>query len=261
MTTPEPGALTTDHRGLVIPARFCGPDESGNGGWVCGSLAGDLLRHIDPRAAVTVTLRVPPPLDRPLRLVARDDGVVGVDLVDDRQGGSGESRAAGEPARVASAVVADPLPEAEGLPRVTPDEAAAVRDGFPGLTRHPYARCYACGTQRSPGDGLRLTPAPVPGGDPWWASAWTPTEVSEPIVWAALDCPTGWAAGAGARYLLLGRMTARVRELPPVGARCVLLARRTGGQGRKAYAESFLTLDGRVLAQATTVWIETGPPA
>ncbi len=261
MTMPALQARPADPTELVIPARFCGPDGSGNGGWVCGSLAGALLAGLGPDAAeasVTVTLRVPPPLERPLALVAcgRDE----VDLLDERRRPDDPAGMA-EPVLVASAVRADPLPEPKGLPPVTPEQAAAVRDGFPGLTRHPYARCYACGTGRTPGDGLLLTPAPLPGDEPWWAAGWTPAEVNEPILWAALDCPTGWAAGAGSRYLLLGRMTARVRELPPAGAACVLLARCTGGEGRKAYAESFLTLDGRVLAQASTVWIETGPPA
>ena len=54
---------------IVIDRRFCGPPNSGNGGYVCGILA----RHIGPSAEVT--LRRPPPLDTPLRVVRRDDAV------------------------------------------------------------------------------------------------------------------------------------------------------------------------------------------
>lgn len=249
---------------IVIPARFCGPDRSGNGGWVCGSVAAALVGRLGAAPGdtpVTVTLRVPPPLERPLVLrFAGADG--GVDLVDAAvsRPPSGSARR-GDAVLVASAKPTGPMAEPTGLPSVTPQQAVAARDGFPGLRHHPYERCYACGTDRAPGDGLRLTPAPIAGADPWWAAAWTPTEVSGPIVWAALDCPTGWAAGAGGRYLLLGRMTARVRELPPVGTACVVLARCTGREGRKAYAESFLCMDGRVVAQAATIWIETQPQA
>jgi hypothetical protein len=41
---------------LVIPSRFCGPLDSGNGGYVCGRIAAYVS------GPVTVTLRRPPPL-------------------------------------------------------------------------------------------------------------------------------------------------------------------------------------------------------
>ncbi len=53
---------------IMIDRRFCGPPNSGNGGYVCGRLA----RHIPGGAEVT--LRAPPPLDKPLDVVAPDDG-------------------------------------------------------------------------------------------------------------------------------------------------------------------------------------------
>ena len=53
---------------IIIDKRFCGPPNSGNGGYVCGRLA----RHIPGGAEVT--LRAPPPLDTPLDAIATDDG-------------------------------------------------------------------------------------------------------------------------------------------------------------------------------------------
>jgi hypothetical protein len=53
---------------IIIDRRYCGPPNSGNGGYVCGRLA----RHIPGGAEVT--LRVPPPLDKPLDVAAADDG-------------------------------------------------------------------------------------------------------------------------------------------------------------------------------------------
>src|SRR5438477_297250 len=45
---------------LVIPSRYCGPPASGNGGYVCGRVAGYLS------GPVTVTLRQPVPLAAPM---------------------------------------------------------------------------------------------------------------------------------------------------------------------------------------------------
>jgi len=53
---------------IIIDKRFCGPPNSGNGGYVCGRLA-----QLIPGAA-EVTLRAPPPLDTPLATSATNDG-------------------------------------------------------------------------------------------------------------------------------------------------------------------------------------------
>ena len=42
---------------IVVPARYCGPDGSGNGGYVAGLLAREVVGDAE------FTLRVPPPLD------------------------------------------------------------------------------------------------------------------------------------------------------------------------------------------------------
>ena len=57
---------------IIIDKRYCGPPNSGNGGYVCGLLAS----HIEGSAEIT--LRAPPPLGRPLNIVGRVDG--GVEL-------------------------------------------------------------------------------------------------------------------------------------------------------------------------------------
>ena len=53
---------------ITIDPRFCGPPNSGNGGFVCGLVA----EHIGRSAEVT--LRAPPPLGRQLSIVAGTDG-------------------------------------------------------------------------------------------------------------------------------------------------------------------------------------------
>ena len=64
-------------------------------------------------------------------------------------------------ADVARALAADhdPPPVDAGRRR----GGAGRRGGVPGLTSHPFPTCFACGTDREPGDGLRIFPGPVAG--------------------------------------------------------------------------------------------------
>ena len=55
---------------IVIQRGFRGPARSGNGGDTCGLVAG--LLDAD---TAEVTLRLPPPLDTPLRVARADDAV------------------------------------------------------------------------------------------------------------------------------------------------------------------------------------------
>src|SRR6266487_5469322 len=57
---------------LVIAPRFCGPPDSGNGGYVCGLVAA----RVDGLAEVT--LRRPPPLATAMTVERDDDGSVRV---------------------------------------------------------------------------------------------------------------------------------------------------------------------------------------
>jgi len=77
-----------------------------------------------------------------------------------------------------------------------------------------------------------------------------------PILMAALDCPGAWASGIAGRELVLGTMTAAVRDLPVVGEPHVVMAWPRGREGRKYYSGTALYAgDGRLLAQADAVWI------
>ena len=52
---------------IIINKHFCGPPNSGNGGYVCGRLA-----HYIPGSA-EVTLHLPPPLEKPLEVSAKNN--------------------------------------------------------------------------------------------------------------------------------------------------------------------------------------------
>jgi hypothetical protein len=232
---PRYGAAVTES--FLIPARFCGPPASGNGGWTSGHLA----QLVDPDAAVTVRLRTPPPLDVEMDVARADDGTVEV------WDGS---------TLVASAISAEPLDDSEVPPPVSFAEAEAAGAAYEGLVSHPFPTCFACGTDRSPDDALCLRTGPLPGSDTVRAAAWTPAESTAEIVWAALDCPGAWASGIAGREMVLGTMTARVHALPAVGAPCVVMAWPRGSSGRRFLSGTALyDGTGRLLAQAEAIWI------
>jgi hypothetical protein len=228
---------------FVIPSRFCGPPESGNGGWVSGHLA-QLVPGGPFGEPVSVRLSSPPPLDRPLRVVSEGEVRTVLD---------GDLRVAqGQPAPVAAFGrdgIPDPVPYAVAL--------AAGAD-YDGLNDHPFPTCFSCGTARERGDALCLRPGPVPGDDVY-AAAWVPTEVSHEIVWAALDCPGAWALGVGGRPMVLGTMTAAIDRMPTVGDEHVVVAWALGSEGRKHQCGTALFRGEELMAHGTATWIGVDP--
>jgi hypothetical protein len=220
--------------GVVIRTRFRGPTGSGNGGWTAGVLAE--ASGID--APVQVTLRTPPPLERPLR-------VLGGQLLD------GQSLVAqAQPGTLST------WPEP-----VDPATARAAEPAYPGLVHHPFPQCFVCGPDREPGDGMRLSPGPV--GDGRTACTWTPgADVSPAYVWAALDCPGGWTSDIVGRPMVLGRMTAEVRAPVITGRTYVVVGARLATEGRKTRtATAVHTAEGELVARAEQVWIAVDPGA
>jgi hypothetical protein len=225
---------------FVVPARFCGPPKSGNGGWTSGHLA-QLVDGAQDGGAVTVRLRTPPPLDTEMTISRGDDGTVEVwdgQIV------------------VAQAFPAEPLDTTEVPPPASHAEALAAGTAYEGLRSHPFPTCFACGTARDPSDALCLHTGLLAGHGTLRAAAWTPSEAAPELVWAALDCPGAWASGIAGRELVLGTMTASIRELPSVGEPHVVMAWPRGHDGRKYYSGTCLYgADGRLLAQGDAVWI------
>src|SRR5215471_9324787 len=237
---------------LVIPSRFCGPQGSGNGGYVCGRIAA----YVDGPA--TVTLRRPPPLATPMTVERDAGGSVRV-----HHGRTLIAEAISSPGR--------PAPRIPGP--VSMAEARAVAGGARYYTDPMFPDCFVCGMGRGPGDGLRIFPGPL-AGRPLWAAPWTPDasvtdaggRVRPEVVWAALDCPSGIAAAeaanlAGDTAILLGRMTASLAALPAAGDQCLLIAWPDGRDGRKLLAASaLLGPGGQVLAAARAVWLTVPRP-
>ena len=223
----------TDVETVTIDRRFRGPLQSANGGYACGLLGSRVA------AGAEVTLRLPPPLERPLTI--RSDGERLVledgDLL------------------VAEAVAGDPGLEPPSPP--DPAAAAAAGEGVGAFGPPEFAECFVCGA-REDGSGLGIHPGPVPGLPAGLvATTWTAHDVSPEVTWAAIDCPGAYAAGdPGRGEVVLGRMTARVDRLPEEGEPCVVVGWPLGEDGRKLFAGTAMYgRDGAPLAVARQVWI------
>ena len=214
---------------IVIDRRYRGPLQSANGGYAAGRLAA----FVDGPAEVT--LRLPPPLDRPLEVVAEDGRVLLLD---------------GE------AVVAEARAQAPVLepPAVSLEEAEDAATRHVRMGAEEFSECFTCGVR--PDDGLCIHVGPVAGRDVH-AAPWTAREVSPEVVWAAIDCPGAWAVGGPGRgEIVLGRMNAEIRRLPEEGEQCVVVAWPLGEDGRKLHAGTALfSAGGELLALARQTWI------
>ncbi|GAA1418665.1 hypothetical protein ACFQZ4_29715 [Catellatospora coxensis] len=218
---------------LVIDARHNGPPGSGNGGWTSGLVAGAVGAG---DGLIEITLRKPPPLDTPLAVAATDDGWA----VADPDG-----------ALIASAVRrADDIP---AVPPVSRTEALAASGRYAGHTDHPFPTCFVCGPLRA--DGLRIFPGRLADGRTA-ATFVVPPEVSPTVVWAALDCPGGWAVIDRDQAFVLGRYAVAVDGLPESDDECVVVGQPVRREGRKALVRSSLYApDGALLARAEATWI------
>lgn len=158
---------------LTIDRRFRGPRRSGNGG-VSAGLAAAFLG-----GPATVSLRRPPPLDRPLTVQCESAEVLILD--------------GAEPvlhARPASERV-EPAVDRRLLQRTF------ERGTTPVPEDHAAPECFVCGPRD---DGLGICPAALDGTN-LWATVWSPErsvssdgrQVDPHVVWGALDCPAGFA--------------------------------------------------------------------
>ena len=217
---------------MTIERRFRGPEGSANGGYTAGLLAS----YLDGPAEVT--LRLPPPLERPLTVEADGEHLLLLD---------------------GAAVVAEAVPAEVELDLPAPaswDDAVTSSNHCVAFEADTFRGCFSCGQVRAEGDGLRIFPGRSQPADPV-AAPWVAHEPSVPVVWAAIDCSGAYALSAQGRgETLLGRMAARVVRLPADGERCVVMGWPRGEDGRKLHAGTALwSAEGELLALARQTWI------
>ena len=236
---------------IVIDRRFCGPPDSGNGGYTCGLVAA----RVDGPAEVT--LRLPPPLETPLTVAPGDGGSV---------------RVLDGDALVAEGVRRDD--EQLGIDVPEPVSVADAECSAAGSRlhenpeEHPFPTCFVCGPRRAPDDGLGILVGPVSGRSVA-ADTWTPAAdlagadgvVRPEFVWAALDCSGGvgsWLADpVGGNPFVLGRMAVTIERPVRAGASHVAVGWRAAHEGRKVTAGSAVfTPGGELAGLARATWIQ-----
>ena len=233
---------------ISFDRRFRGPPDSANGGYAAGCLAG----FVDA-PAVEVRLAAPPPLERPLSVVD-----VGGGMVELRDGAS-SLIAFAQPGRLDLDV-----PRPVGYETAVTARARMLATFDASV--HVFPTCFGCGPERERGDALQHMVGRVPGRDDGVLACPLTTDPELPatdgaidpaVVWAALDCPSGWAAfelGEGAH--VLGTFTAELRRPIRVDERAVVMSWGLGGEGRKRYsAVAIVDESGSVAALAAAVWI------
>lgn len=224
---------------FIVEERFCGPSNSGNGGYVCGMLAG----YID--GVAEVMLRMPPPLERELYVECIEDMVLLKD---------GESVVAEARATSLDLVVPEP-------PTFQQAEVAAGR--YSGFKKHAFPRCFVCGPERSMGDGMRIFPGPVEGRN-IVASPWIPHEsfadedgyVKPEFLWAAMDCPGAFAV-IEEIPVVLGKLTAHIMGKVRPKESCVVAGWKLARNGRKLDAgTAVFSQAGEIVGKSRATWIE-----
>ena len=230
---------------ITIAQRYCGPPESGNGGYVCGLLA----EFIDGPALMR--LQEPTPLDVAMEVRQAQSGV---ELI----------RGATVIATARRSEVALAVPHA---PDYAQAEAAARE--YRGFKSHPFPYCFVCGPHRKADDGLRIFPGRLAAtglvASPWMPHASLADDsglVRPEFLWAALDCPGAFSFEvADGTPVLLGEMAASISGRVRVGERCVVVGWELTRDGRRHYTGTALFAEsGELRGLARATWFEIPPP-
>ena len=244
---------------VVIPSRFRGPPQSGNGGYVSGVFA-ELLPH--QPGAPEITLRSPIPLDRTMTVKKGSSETLGVDVFDDETL-IAECRLIDSPF---FDFIVPPCPDPVQIEAAMPSSLAFTPNINPLLPNqkgfHPISFC--CGVEAE--YGLHVYPAPHHHGH--YAALWKTKDtwavdgkVPASFLWTAMDCPAQFAfMNASIRTGLMGRMSAEILALPKAGATLIVSAWTIAVQGKKHFAGAALFDEtGEQIARATTLWIGGEP--
>ncbi|HUM17511.1 MAG TPA: hypothetical protein VL086_17590 [Candidatus Nitrosotalea sp.] len=231
---------TAEASAVTVKGRFCGAPNIASGGYVAGLLG----RRIDGPARVSLDL--PIPVDQTLGIERLPDGAVVL--------------------TAGAATLAHAVPATLQLEPPVPvsyAEAEWASERYLGFTEHAFPACFVCGPARDWGDGLAIYPGPIPGRH-LVAAPWAPDPtlfdkrgtVRPEIVWAALDCPTGFALLEvfGRRTVVLRQLTVSLLRPLHVGGRWIVMGWPFAAEGRNLLgASAIFSETGELHALASAV--------
>ena len=223
---------------LNIHHHYCGPSESGNGGYSAGIFA----KQLDFSAEIT--LRIPPPLDQELTVIEKEGKAFLM---------QGETL-------VAEAKPVDFELEIPDAP--TYKEATEVSKNYQGFKDAPFHNCFVCGADRKQGEGLNIYAGKT--GKEAVAAPWIPAEnlstdgkiVDFEYIWASLDCPGAWAVIAPPEVIVLGRFAVKIVKDILVNEKHIVTGWGIERDGRKIFTgTAIFTEAGALCAYGRGTWI------
>ena len=230
---------------IIIEKTYCGPTESGQGGYVSGLLGGYI------HGPAEVTLRVPPPLNQTLVIDQSDQ-----DLVKLLNGDTLVAQA--QPTSIEFDIPVPPSYE----------EAVKASESYIGFKQHAFPKCFVCGPERSEGDGLRIFPGQVKGRDivaapwiPYKALADENGKVKTEFIWAALDCSGAFAVLVlKLRLIVLGKISVTIESEIKADQKYIVIGWPIMIEGRKLFAgTAIFSESGKLCAKAKATWIDLNP--
>lgn len=225
-----------------MDARYCGPPDSANGGYICGLIAAAIDKPVGVR------LYKPPPLDTDLPL--------SFDTV------SGKWHLKLGEALIAAASPAHLHAHVPKPPSYV--EALDASRHYLGHQNSAFPRCFVCGTQRAVNDGLRIFAGKLPSSN-MVAAPWLPYhdladasgKIRPEFIWAALDCPGYFATVMQGRTALLGELSVRIDRSVHVDEACVIVGWQIMIEGRKhKVGTALFDEDGEQCAVGVATWVE-----
>jgi hypothetical protein len=227
---------------VVVKSRFCGSPRVASGGYIAGLLG----RHVPGPARVS--LESPIPVDQAFAIERLADGRVML-----ADGGAVLAHA-----EAATLQLEPPTPPSFA-------EARWASERYLGFTEHATPECFVCGPAREWGDGLAIFPGPLPGRR-LVAAPWAPDPtlfdkrgtVRPEFVWAALDCPIGFALleAFGRRKATLSQLTVSLIRPLEVGARWIVMGWPFAADGRNLLgASAIVSESGELHALASAVLV------
>lgn len=231
--------LSESHK-ITIKKQFCGPPNSGNGGYTSGLIA----KHF--QGDVEVRLLQPPPLDTEL------------DLLIDTEGASLFNQDI-KLAQAKPTALNILIPKAVSL-----QEAQHATKQYIDPEQHLLPTCFVCGPLRNADDGLNIFAGPT-HLDHQVAAPWQPKsslanssgQVKSEFIWAALDCPGYFAINRLHKISLLGCMSGSIKGQVFATKNYIVQAWLLHSEGRKHFTgTAIFDEQGELCAASSQIWIE-----